>query len=310
MKKILSILAAAAVILSVLCCSVFAFDGNDYDYGGGGGGGDYDWGGGGNTYYYDSDYDSDSDGNGGGFSLIGAVIVIIIVAAVIISSKKHGNTAKGGTVISQQGKNVILPDRTAQIEQIIKANDPNFSASDFVTFSRQVYIDIQTAWCKRDMSSVRPIMHENLYNTTCRQVQSKIEQGVIYHYESIAINTAYLTSYAKDSQLEYLTCYLNARMIDYQTDEKTGNILRGDKNTRWDMRYKMKFVRSVGTQTKSETNAMNGHNCPNCGAPLTIGSTGLCEYCGSVVTTGQYSWVLTEFTTIRNDTVDEGIKGV
>ena len=96
-------------------------------------------------------------------------------------------------------------------------------------------------------------------------------------------------------------------MIDYQTDEKTGNIIRGDKNTRWDMRYKMKFMRSVGVLTKDESGKMDGNNCPNCGAPLEITSSGHCQYCGSEVTTGKYSWVLSDFTTIRNDTVDEGV---
>ena len=33
-------------------------------------------------------------------------------------------------------------------------------------------------------------------------------------------------------------------------------------------------------------------NCPNCGAPTQITSAGKCEYCGSVITTGEYSWVL------------------
>ncbi len=314
MKKIFSVVIALLLTAAMLCCTALAFDGNDYDFGGGGGGGfDFDFGGndyGGNTYYYSSDSDSDGSGGGIGF-VIGVVVVVIVIAVSIIGkSKSSGNTSRGGYVPSPQGANVILPDRTAQIEQIIKQNDPNFSAFDFVTFTKQVYIDIQTAWCNRDMTPVRAVMHENLYNTTCRQVQSKIDQGVVYHYESMAINTAYLTSYAKDAQFEYLTCYLNARMIDYQVDEKTGKIIRGDKTTRWDMRYKMKFVRSVGTKTKEETSAANGHNCPNCGAPMEITSSGVCEYCGSVVTTGQYSWVLTDFTTIRDDTVDEGIKGV
>ncbi len=169
-------------------------------------------------------------------------------------------------------------------------------------------MDIEDAWCRRDLKEVRPVMHENLYNMTNRQIRSKIEQGVIYHYESIAVNTAYLTSYAKDKQFEYLTVYLNARMIDYQTDEKTGNIIKGDKTTRWDMRYKMKFVRSAGVVTKTETSEAKRHNCPNCGAPLEMTSSGVCDYCGSTVTTGQYSWVLTEFTTVRDDTTDEGIK--
>ena len=36
----------------------------------------------------------------------------------------------------------------------------------------------------------------------------------------------------------------------------------------------------------------NNINCPNCGAPTQITSAGRCEYCGSVITTGEYNWVL------------------
>ena len=318
-KKVISLIAALALVITAFCVGIAAFDGNDYDYGGSDwGGSDYDsdWGSSSNTYVY---YGGGDDGDGGGFSFVAVVIVVIIIIFIISATRKNKNSGGGngagtgaGTVRSGQGggqgRNVILPDRTAQIEQIIKAYDPNFTASDFETFAKQVYMDIEDAWCKRDLTPVRPVMHDNLYNTTKKQVQSKIDQGVIYHYESIAINTAYLTSFAKDAQFEYLTMYLNARMIDYQTDEKTGNIIRGDRNTRWDMRYKMKFMRSVGILTKDESGKMNGNNCPNCGAPLEITSSGHCQYCGSEVTTGKYSWVLSDFTTIRNDTVDEGIK--
>ena len=33
-------------------------------------------------------------------------------------------------------------------------------------------------------------------------------------------------------------------------------------------------------------------NCPNCGAPTQITSSGKCEYCGSIITTGEHSWAL------------------
>ena len=201
-----------------------------------------------------------------------------------------------------------VPDRTGEIEQIIKKDDPNFTSDDFTSFAKEVYMDIQTAWCKRDLTSVRPVMHNNLYNTTQKQVQSKIDQKVIYHYESITINTAYLTSYVRDEQFEYLTVYLNARFIDYQTNEETGAVIRGDKNTRWDFRYKMKFMRTVGVKTKEASGSDHGHNCPNCGAPLEMSSSGQCAYCGSVVTSGLYSWVLSDFTTVRDDTKDDGIR--
>ena len=318
-KKISFILAIVVAAVMLFSISAVAFDANDYDYSF-----DYDSGGsswdnddysGGSTYYYS---DSDGGSGGGGGIGVGVVIAIIIIIIIIAAARNKGNGSGGSTTPvgggvrpanGGQGLNVNLPDRTAEIEQIIKKDDPNFSADDFTAFVKEVYMDIQSAWCKRDLTSVRPVMHNNLYNTTSKQVQSKIDQGVTYHYESIAINTAYLTSLVRDNEYEYLTAYLNARFIDYQTDDKTGNIVRGDKNTRWDFRYKMKFVRSIGSKTNSaDENNMVGHNCPNCGAPLEISSTGVCAYCGSTVTTGQYSWVLTGFDTIRNDTQDDGIR--
>jgi rubrerythrin len=308
------ILAFTTVILMVLCF-VFAgvaFDGNDY----GGDGGGADWGGG-DWGDYDSDWggsDYGSDGSDwgifGGFPFIPIVVVAVIVILVLANSNKNrnGQTPQVRSGQGSQGANVFLPNRNDQIQAIIRKKDPNFTADDFITFAKQVYMDIQMAWCARDMAPVRPVLHQNLFNTTQRQVEEKKKQGIIYHYESIAINTAYLTSFVKDKDFEYLTVYLNARMIDYQVDEKTGNIVRGDKTTRWDMRYKMKFVRSTDALTKDKVSGTQGYNCPNCGAPLEITSSGECPYCGSVVTTGDYSWVLTDFTTVRNDTVDDGIR--
>lgn len=298
-------MAVMAVILTTFCVSLIGFDGNDY--GGGGGGGDWgggDWGG---SDWGSDDYDYGS--GGGSFGFISVPVIIIIIVIIIISkSKGKGSTPTVRSGQGSQGANVFLPNRSDEIQNLIRKKDPNFTADDFVTFAKQVYIDIQMAWCGRDMTPVRPVLHQNLFNTTQRQVEEKKAQGIVYHYESIAINTAYLTSFVRDREFEYLTVYLNARMIDYQVDEKTGNIIRGDKTTRWDMRYKMKFVRSVGTLTKEKVSGTQGYNCPNCGAPLEITSSGECPYCGSVVTTGDYSWVLTDFTTVRNDTVDDGIR--
>ncbi len=319
-KKIMAVIALVLSALMLFVISAVAFDANDYDYsydGGSGWDSDDDWGGG-STYFFSSS-DSDGGSGGGGGIGLGVVVVIIIIVVVLVASRSKGGNGQGGNdgntgggvrpANGGQGLNVNVPDRTSQIEQIIKQDDPNFTADDFTSFVKEVYIDIQNAWCKRDLTPVRPVMHTNLYNTTAKQVQSKIDQGVTYHYESIAINTAYLTSYVRDNEYEYLTAYLNARYIDYQTDDKTGNVIRGDRNTRWDFRYKMKFMRSVGVKTTSAgDNNMTGHNCPNCGAPLQISSTGVCEYCGSTVTTGLYSWVLSDFSTVRNDTQDDGIR--
>ncbi len=319
MKKkiflILAVIMSALMIFSLVGSADFNdYDYNDYDYGGYD---DYDYGGNSrdDDSYYGGGSTSSYGGGGGGGSLgvIIPVVIIIIIIIVIASSKKGSSEQQGGGVRSAvgggQGRNVVVPDRTAEIEAIIKKNDPNFTASDINAFVKEVYMDYLDAWNKRDPEPLRPVLHTNLYNTTAKQIQSKIDQHVTYHYESINVNTSYLTSYVRDSEYEYLTVYLNARTIDYQTDDNTGNILRGDKNTRWDFRHKIKLMRSVGVKTVSAgENNMNGHTCPNCGAPLEMSSSGKCVYCGSVVTTGLYSWVMSEITVIRDDTKDEGIK--
>lgn len=240
MKKIIVTFIATITAALLLCFSVSAFDNNDY-----GGGGGYDFGGGdygGGYDYGGNDYDSSSySGDADPVSVIigiGIVVVIIIISTIGGNKKKSG----GGTTrpSSMNGANVVLPNRTEQIEGIIKQKDPNFSASDLISFTKQVYIDIENAWCKRDMTPVRPVMHENLYNTTCKQVQAKIEQGVVYHYESIAIDTAYLTSYERDSQFEYVTALPHLK----------NDRLSGGRKDRQD--YKRRQDYTLGTEVQDE----------------------------------------------------------
>ena len=58
------------------------------------------------------------------------------------------------------------------------------------------------------------------------------------------------------------------------------------------------LIRKKGVKTKEGLSNMSTTNCPNCGAPTQITSAGQCEYCGSVITTGEHDWVLTDIHSI------------
>ncbi len=282
-------------------------DFNDYDSGGS------DWGS--DSWDSGSSWDDDYYYSGGSGSVSvppGSILLLLFFVFVfprILAAirKKSGNTATGRTGTQNTRTERILPDRTDEISRIIKERDPLFTAPDFLSFTKQVYVDIQDAWCKRNLEPVRGVLHQNLYQQTERQIQKKIADGIVNHLERISVNTAYLTSYRKDAEYEYLTIYLAASMVDYQIKEATGQVILGDKSTRWNLKYKMKFMRSVSSKTRESGKVERGINCPNCGAPLTGTSFGKCEYCDSIVTTGTYNWVLSDFGVVKNDTVDEGI---
>lgn len=59
------------------------------------------------------------------------------------------------------------------IVALIMQKDPLFTAPDFISFAKQVYVDIQDAWAKRDLEPVRCVLHQNLYQQTERQIQKK-----------------------------------------------------------------------------------------------------------------------------------------
>lgn len=280
----------------------------DYDY-------DYDY----DDYDYDYDYDYGYSGGYGRISgrsgrtgIFTKVIVLILVFFILylrrrnVTNNTQRRTQPHRTAPAKTQRNV-LPDRTIHISRIIQEKDPRFTAPDFISFVKQVYVDIQTAWEKRDLEPVRAVLHQNLYQQTQRQIQKKLDDGIVNHLERISVNTAYLTSYRRDAEYEYVGVYLAASMIDYQVKEATGEVILGDKTTRWNMYYKMIFMRTVGAKTRSAEEKEKGFVCPNCGAPIKGTSFGKCEYCDSIVTTGMYDWVLSDFGVVKNDTRDEGI---
>ncbi|MCR4779987.1 MAG: Tim44 domain-containing protein [Ruminiclostridium sp.] len=315
MKKKPGVFAAvliAAVLL--ICTGASAFDANDYDYGGGGGysydyggGGDYSYDYGGSSWDDDDDYHSSSGSSSGEYTwqdMLTTVIILVVVIggggiwASIPSKSKGGKTP----ATPRSPKNVQVPNRTTEIRNAALQFDPSFSSEQMMTFAQNTFIAVQNAWCAKDLEPVRGLMHNNLFNTTSRQVQAKIDQHVTYHYENYTFRNVYLTSYVRDSDYEYMTVYLNTEYIDYQTDDNTGAVIKGDKTTMWKMRYLMKFMRSTARPASGQG------TCPNCGAPLEIASTGKCVYCGSTVTTSSFDWLLCDFTTVRADTKDDGIR--
>lgn len=299
-------------------------DYNDYDYGGGydydfGGGYDYDYDYGGN-YDWDIDYDTgygyNSTSSGGGNTGLTVIFIIVYIAIIIVSkSAKAQRRSESGPqsydnsqIYTRPEKTTkILPNRTDEINRLLTQRDAFFSAPDFISFAKRVYMDIQAAWEKRDLGPVRGVLHQNLYQQTLKQVEKKIEDGIVNHLEMISISTCYLTSYKRDVQYEYLGVYLAASMIDYQVQEATGEVIHGDKETRWPMYYRMIFMRSSQAKTKEAGRMEEDFMCPNCGAPLKGTSYGVCEYCGSSVTVGEFGWVLCDYGAVTGYVMDEGI---
>lgn len=198
-------------------------------------------------------------------------------------------------------------DRGTEIEKVIAQNDPDFSMMSFIAYVRNVYMEIQNAWMERDLKPVRHLLDENLYDQTEKQVQQFIDDGIINALKGISILNIHATSYRTDAQNEILTTYLCAKMRDYQYEEKSKRIIRGNMTTYWEMAYRMRFVRIRGSKTAKD-GAVKAYNCPNCAAPLRPGISETCPHCNSYVSSIKSEWLLHDFEATNSSMKDEGVE--
>lgn len=324
MRRLIYIFLAVFVLsLAAPTASAFADlgDFNDYDYndshdsysGGGNsyGGDSYGYSGGGYSYY----------GGGGGdtdFGTVAGIVVVIIIVAVviIIFGGKGGNGGNGGSGGSgssspsrsvNPGRNVTVKDNTDEIVNAIREYDENFSYEKYSAWVKEVFITLQIAWSERDFAKVRPFEKEELYKQHELQIKKYIENNRINVLDRINVNQLYLHKYVRDKEYEYLTVCLQSRMTDYIKDADTGAILKGDPNTEYHLRYLYTFMRKTGVLTDSAKSNNSVVSCPHCGAPTSITSAGKCEYCGFIVTTGEFDWVLSNIESVKDGmTIGDG----
>ena len=229
-------------------------------------------------------------------------VIALVVVYIIISKKKKKKAQDPDNInqqIQQQANTDFNFDNSAMIAAQIQAIDPAFSSDKFIGFAREVFMTIQAAWTAKDWKPIRPFESETLFNTHKQQLDEYIRMGKTNVVEKIGIKHCSLKSFTQDGDKEVLTVALNAVMRDYVIDDATKKVLESDPNRDWYMKYEMVFNRKAGLKTDPGKKGNSITNCPNCGAPTEVTSSGQCAYCGSVITNGEHDWVLTDIHSIN-----------
>lgn len=293
LKEIARIIILAIVLTFVASSQISIADvGSFEDYDSGSSSwGSSDWG----SSSWDHDYDYGLDSNytyiGGGSSIPGIIIFIIVVAITMYVKSKQKDNWQMPKQQFHQTQNYAYKSEEA-VEKEVKAVDELFNKEEFLSWSRDLFIKLQEAWTARDWSTIRVFETNELFEQHHKQLQDYIDRKQINKMERICVKSAQLADFKQTGDKDILTVILKSRMVDYIIDEETGKVLKGDKVTDRHSTYKLEFIRKTGVKTKPGSNQINTTNCPNCGAPTQITSSGKCEYCGSVITTGEHSWAL------------------
>lgn len=230
-------------------------------------------------------HSSSSDDDEWGLAFIVLVVIVFWVAVSVSREKRKAKREQ--QVILDTGPAITL----RPIEDYNDL-DPEFDTEQIKTLMSNLYVQMQDTWHSKDISSLRPYMTDAFYSQMDRQLDAFRKTGRTDYTERIAVLGVSLKGWRQSAGMDYITVGLNARIVSYVLDDRTGKLLSGDMNREKFMEYEIELCRKSGTITAPQTEGQYSATCPHCGAPLRLNASAQCEYCGSVITSVNTDWAI------------------
>lgn len=229
------------------------------------------------------------------FNSLGVLVVPMALFVFLGFSVIHYNKLM---IKSQSGKEEFSDPRVeARIGRKVQEIDEEFCPEEFKQKAAECFIIVQKALSNREIEDIRSFETDELFNVHDEEVRKRINHHEINMIEKIKISKTELMDFNIIENKDILNIKVEVAMRDYIIDDQTKQLLDGDKNKDVNSTYRMEFIRTHGVKTQ-KGKEVSVTNCSNCGAPTTVTESGKCNYCGSLVTSGNYSWVLNELVKI------------
>ncbi len=180
---------------------------------------------------------------------------------------------------------------SSEIQQFSNNHKTNWD-SYIGTFQNNTVIsyfnEIYSAWTIQNWGKVRHLVADRLWESNNYWVDAYKRAGLINKLEDIRISKIDVARVETDKFYEAITVRIFASSLDYVTD-RSGKLRAGNNKRPRQFSEYWTFIRRTGVEKES----FDLSTCPNCGAPADkMGQAGECDYCGTKITTGNFSWVL------------------
>jgi ribosomal protein L37AE/L43A len=180
----------------------------------------------------------------------------------------------------------IYQPRFNERRAAFEAANPTFAWPRFEARVTEIATELQNAWTARDWERVRPLESDSLFQMHRYWIDAYRAQGLRNVVADFTITGIQTVKIDVDAFYESITIRLWAQGRDHTLDD-AGRVVAGSQTQvrRWSEYWTFIRARAAADGTRKTP-------CPNCGALVTAGATGICEYCGGKLTRGDFDWVL------------------
>lgn len=195
-----------------------------------------------------------------------------------------------GDLFPGTAEHATHPESSAEGLAAITAHDPAFGQEAFLEEVQRTFFIVQEAWSQRKPEMSRQVMADGLWQQHKVQIQGYVDAHKRNVLEDLAVGTMTILAAHSDATYDTITVRIVAACADYDVDDNSGKVIRGNKRVeQWAEDWT--FQRSSSATTKPAGGTLSA-KCPNCGAPLDLDLAGECKYCKAPISSGQYDWVL------------------
>lgn len=208
-------------------------------------------------------------------------------AITVIARESRGPLLTSNVPERGTNRPTIYQQHFGQARAAFEAAHPSFHWDDFELRVRAIATELQDAWTARDWERVRPLESESLFQMHRYWIDAYKRQrlrNVVADYRILRIEPVKIDN---DAFYEAITVRMYAQGRDHTVDDG-GRVVAGSKS---ELRQWSEYWTLIRTRS---ANAGGKVGCPNCGAPVAIGNTGICEFCGGKLTTGAFDWLLSK----------------
>lgn len=152
---------------------------------------------------------------------------------------------------------------------------------------RHIFMELQQAWSTLKWERARPYESDQIFQFHQFWIHEYQKQRLRNVLEDTEIERLQPVKFKSDAFYDAITVRIWASMKDFTVDERN-TVVCGDKHHDRRFTEYWTFIRRHGVKESSRKDS----NCPNCGGPLKINMSGICDYCDSRITSGEFDWVL------------------
>jgi predicted lipid-binding transport protein (Tim44 family) len=142
-----------------------------------------------------------------------------------------------------------LPSTAADLDRglgYIRQMDPGFDPRRFADAAEDIFFAVQAAWAGRDMSRATGVLTPEMQGFLQKDCDRLRAERRINRLENIAVREAEVTEAWQERGQDYVTIHFLASLLDYTTDEQSGQVVEGNAVAPVKFEEFWTFVRPIG----------------------------------------------------------------